>query len=330
MSGLKRTPGPTPRKYGIGRLGPRLLYILLSTIIVVLTVNAGFLFNRTFVPLGEYQFTSGFFRSLQTSRLLPAGLRVPFPAPYVEGLDAVRSAEFTGEMFGNIYLLGTTRETMPGFRPFTGYYFVVLLLKVPIAVHALVILSAVLYVRNRRRFSFFDNEVFLVCPLVFFMVYFGLFLRAQIGMRFFLVVLPFLQVFCGSLVAQSVPVGRWLKAAIAALMVYLVVSVASYFPHYISYFNEIVWQRKQAWKFLADSNIDWGQNEYYVRKYLLEHPDAILRPSSATSGTVIVSVNDLVGVFDPEKYKWIRNRYKPVGHIAMSYLIYEIPAETDY
>ena len=54
------------------------------------------------------------------------------------------------------------------------------------------------------------------------------------------------------------------KIAIFVLAAYLVVSVLSYYPYYLSYFNEIVWDRRDAYKYLADSNLDWGQGEYYL------------------------------------------------------------------
>ena len=319
---------PNFRKYHLEHLRAVCGYALLFALVGMLAVNAGFLFNRTLVPLREYDFSTDILRSIQSNPLLPGSLRVPFPAPYIEGLDAVRSTEVTGDTFGNIYLLGKIRETTPGFRPFPGYYSAAFLLKVPIAVQVLILMSAVMYIQNRRRFSFLRNEVFLFCPLLFFAVYFNFFFRAQIGIRFFLVVFPFLHVFCGSLVAEARPPGPRLKAIVVALMVYLAVSVASHFPHYISYFNEIVWDRKQAYRFLADSNIDWGQNRYYLERYTIGHPDAILRPGAPITGTVVVAVNDLVGVWDPDKYRWIRDNHEPVGHIAFSYLVYEIPEDS--
>ncbi|MBU1627740.1 hypothetical protein KKB18_10265 [bacterium] len=118
------------------------------------------------------------------------------------------------------------------------------------------------------------------------------------------------------------------KTTIAALMIYLVISVLSYFPHYISYFNELVWDRKQAYKILADSNIDWGQNGWYLKQYKEKHPDAIVEPLSPKSGKIVVGVNQLVGAtVDPERYRWLRENFKPANHIAYSYLVYEIPSE---
>ena len=109
------------------------------------------------------------------------------------------------------------------------------------------------------------------------------------------------------------------------LISYMLVSVLSHYPYYLSYFNEFIWDRKQAYKYLADSNIDWGQGRYELDQYLLAHPDAIYKPQKARSGNIIVRVNDLVGVtVDPNQYAWLRNNFDPVGTIADAYLIYKI------
>ncbi len=49
------------------------------------------------------------------------------------------------------------------------------------------------------------------------------------------------------------------KLAVGALMLWQVTSVALNFPHTISYFNELV-APDQKIRFLADSNLDWGQD----------------------------------------------------------------------
>jgi ATP synthase F1 gamma subunit len=72
---------------------------------------------------------------------------------------------------------------------------------------------------------------------------------------------------------------RRFKITIILLLLYLLASVLSYFPHYLSYFNELVLDRKNAYRILADSNIDWGQNRWYLREFQAQHPDYIFEPS---------------------------------------------------
>src|SRR5262245_47471787 len=109
----------------------------------------------------------------------------------------------------------------------------------------------------------------------------------------------------------------------------LIVSVLSYYPHFLPYFNELVWDRSKAYTVLADSNIDWGQNAWYVSRYHDTHPGVIDEPDAPTAGTILVHVNALVGITaDPNKFRWLRERFAPVDHVAHGTLVYRI-AETD-
>jgi hypothetical protein len=81
------------------------------------------------------------------------------------------------------------------------------------------------------------------------------------------------------------------------------------------------------YKYLADSNVDWGQNEYYLEQFMHEHKGKVLylNPRKPLKEElVVISINELVGLFcPPSYYSWLRNNYKPVGHIGYSYLVYD-------
>jgi hypothetical protein len=297
------------------------LYALVAIVIALLIINAGFLFNKTFTPFGDFSFRSQMFRSLQANLPWLGGVPVPLPYPYLEGLDWVIQREQSGEGYGSIYLLGQVRDG----QGFDGYYFVAYLLKVPLASQIIVLVALVMFLKNRDWKRLLSDEVFLFVPVLFFAIYFNFFYNAQIGIRFYLVIFPFLYVFAGSLFTNWHESPTWQKASVYVLGAYLVISVLSYFPHYIPYFNELVWNRNQAYKYLADSNLDWSQNKNKLDDYLAEHPDVIFPRIYPTSGYFIVSVNRLVGVTrDPTELAWLRKNFEPVGNVAYSYLLYEI------
>jgi len=301
--------------------GLTLVFLLVSLVVI----NAGFLFKGTFTSLTEYRFRSDLYRSVQSRLAWVGALPVPVPYPYLEGLDWVVHRERTGEGYGNLYLLGETRA---GGRGFTGYYFYACLFKLPLATQLLLLMAAGAYLVRFRRFQFWRNEWVLIGPILAFTVYFNFFFRAQIGIRFFLVAFPLLFVFCGSLVEDLSQLPRAAKAAIVGLLAFLALSVLSYYPHFLSYFNELVWDRKQAYRVLADSNIDWGQNRWYLGQYRRAHPEVIVEPEGPTDGTIVVNVNSLTGVVDPERLRWLRENFRPVGHIAYSYVIFRVsPAD---
>ncbi len=249
-------------------------------------------------------------------RLLLTG----YTAPYLQGLDRVRFNERTGRGRGFNYLFGELRRD-----GFAGYYLVAFLYKVPIATQILLLWALVHWGRGRKRFRFSRNEIFLFVPVVFFTLYFNFFYRAQIGLRYFLVVFPLLFVFAGSLMSSAAPMGRRSRAALAGLGIYLIASTLSYHPHYLSYFNELVPDRKLAYRILADSNLDWGQNE----EYLALHPEVVKNPRRPVAGRIAVEVNLVTGAaIRARNYPWyaaLREQFEPIDHVAYSYLVYDIP-----
>jgi len=300
-------------------------YSLAAIFASILLINLGFLFNQTFKYFGEYQFRSDVFLGLQASLSFLSNFPVPVPFPYLQGLDWMRNTESTGNLSGNVYLLGQV-STLKGFP---GYYFVAFLLKVPIATQ-IILLSAlfVYFARRERRETLRRNEIFLLIPVLFFTVYFNFFFNTQIGIRYLLPIFPLLYVFAGNLFNNWKQFSQAQKAASFTLLIYLSISVFSYYPYHLSYFNEFVWDRKQAYKYLADSNIDWSQGKNELDQYLLAHPEAVYKPGKARSGHLIVRVNDLVGVTaEPEQYAWLRDNFEPVDTIAYSYLVYKISPE---
>jgi hypothetical protein len=171
----------------------------------------------------------------------------------------------------------------------------------------------------------------MLMPILFFSIYFNFFYRAQIGIRFLLVIFPCILVFCGRLVENWGMFNRRRKLGIFVLSGYLVLSVLSYFPHYIPYFNELIYDRRYGYKILADSNIDWGQSKTFLTQYLERYPETKVEPDSPVAGRIVVRVNQLTGVTgDPARYAWLRDNLLPSETIAYSYLVYNVsPAELE-
>jgi hypothetical protein len=148
------------------------------------------------------------------------------------------------------------------------------------------------------------------------------------------------------------------KIFIISLVAYLLISNLSYFPHYISYFNELLLDRKMGYTILADSNLDWAQNKIYLEEYLEANPDARylidikgevklmkynqgidsvkyrdlwyellseVDPQEYKGGPIIIPANILLGITaDPKHFQWLRENKKPVDHLGYSYLIFNL------
>jgi len=319
------------KEKGVAAIGRYLAKLSLYTVVgcaaILLLINVGFLFNRTFVALRKYDFESDLFTSLQNIKIA-RNFHAPVPYPYLQGLDRVMFKERIGAGIGAIYLLGQLHIG----QGFAGYYFVASALKVPIATQLILIIAFVAYiVSKQRRKLLLQNEIFLWVPVAFFTIYFNFFYNAQIGIRYYLVIFPLLYVFAGSLFTGWPEFSRNQKIAFFALAVYLVVSVLSYYPYYLSYFNELVWDRKYAYKYLVDSNLDWGQGQYYLQGYMAAHPEAVYEPKQAVSGLIIVSPNNLVGSTTLnylDQYKWLREHFRPIRTIAYEYLVYDVSPQS--
>jgi 4-amino-4-deoxy-L-arabinose transferase-like glycosyltransferase len=314
------------RERRLKRLGGQLARFSLQWVgfglLSVLVINAGFFFNRTFTPLSDFAFSSGFFQSMQG--VLPglSSLRVPLPQPYLVKLDQVLYAERTAKGgAANFYLLGTLSH-----HGFIGYYLVAFLFKVPLALQAIAMLALVKYLRTASKEQFFKNDMFVLVPIASYVVYFNLFNNFPKGIRHYLVVFPFTLILCSYLAAGWRRWPGWKRYALIGAYGYMVISVLSYFPHYIPYFNELVPDRRFAYKILADSNLDWGQAQWYLTRYEEEHPEAHVSPKGAVEGTVVVGVNEFLGVLgSPDDYAWLRCCYLPVDTVAYSYLVFEVP-----
>jgi dolichyl-phosphate-mannose-protein mannosyltransferase len=296
----------------------------------ILMINLGFGFNGIGTPLTGYTLKDPVFKKLQETPII-GRIPLPLPVPYLQGLDLVKFEERMGQGWGNIYMAGRLRVNHHDgkLRGFPGYYFYAAFFKVPIATQLIFLVALVGYfsrrgqpaVRALRR-----EEVFLLVPILIYWVYFNFFFSAQIGIRHVLSVISLATIFCGRFLAP--PESKLRRYTAVILAVWVAVSTLSYYPQFISYFNEFVPDRKLSYRHLADSNLDWRGDQWYLIEYIRRHPGVILDPRKPQAGRIVVPVNALVGVNrNPEEYRWLREHFTPVDHIAYSFLVYDVPKE---
>jgi hypothetical protein len=118
---------------------------------------------------------------------------------------------------------------------------------------------------------------------------FSVYTQVNIGLRYVLPAFPLLMVLAGStsLLWKKRKVLRGILAI--SLMLWYAGESLSIYPHYLSYFNQIAGGPKNGYRFLVDSNLDWGQGLKGLKKYMDENGISKIKLS-------------YFGTADPEQY----------------------------
>jgi hypothetical protein len=92
--------------------------------------------------------------------------------------------------------------------------------------------------------------------------------------RYALPCLPFWFIWMSKLARAPALGDRALAAVAAVLLAWTTWAGAAYYPHGLSYFNELVGGPLGGRHQLAQSDLDWGQDLLYLRDWLGRHPEA--------------------------------------------------------
>lgn len=238
--------------------------------------------------------------------------KVFLPDNYVFGLGLQRDHSQYGHP---AYLFGMHSET-----GWWYYYILALLVKVPIPMIVFFIFSIVFFKKLKHKNMF--NEWFLIIPIVIIFLYFSFLNNVNTGIRNILPMCPFIFVFVSKLFDHKI---KYWKHILAALCILYALSCFLIFPHYISYFNEAIGPQN-GYKYLLDSNVDWGQNQQYVLDYEKDIGEEIITDPGCDpiQGLIVISVNSVQGL-DKETadcYSWLRE-YEPEDMIAYTHLVYD-------
>lgn len=290
-------------------------------------ISAAHLFYGMFLPLNDYHFMSSTFAGIQSLFHFAGNyLFIPLPSSYISSMDAVMYFDHIGggvpgSLNGPPYILGNNSV-----HGFWYYYFVVLFYKLPIPVLILIVL--LLFVAFKKGFisSFRKNEMFLLIPAIYFLIYMNFFYSTQVGIRHIMIIFPLLYISFGSIFRYLMP--RVSGYLLPLLVVFQMVSVSFYFPHFLPYTNELIPDRKLAYKKIADTNICYGEGAVYLKKYLEKNKDVAYLPDKPTAGKVVMEVNEMLdlNIQTMGKYDWARN-LTPVDAIQSQYLVFNVSKE---
>jgi glycosyltransferase involved in cell wall biosynthesis len=238
------------------------------------------------------------------------------------------------------YLLGHTSD-----QGWWYYYPVVAAVKTPLAILLLAVLCLIPAIRwgGRRR------AALILPPALYFAA--CLSSRIDLGIRYLLPVFPFLYALLAGIVFHE-KFRRWRVPVVALAAGLLLFESVRAYPEYLAFFNTASGGPENGLRYLADSNIDWGQDVAKLKRYL----DTTTRPGEticlcffgnspltdygiryrpvpdtdevARSGKpdclAVVSATPLVGAYLGERaYAWLR-AMKPTARIGYSMYVYDL------
>jgi len=291
----------------------------------------------------------------------------PILRPYALYLTGV-SMVFHRVAGGNTtYFLGEVSNI--GWR---SYFPIVYLIKEPLAFHILTLI-ALLYAAWAIKKPFWKdtknrmiNWLKLHFPefsmLVFVGIYWAVSIQGNlnIGIRHLLPVFPFTILLVSGAISGLLrkPHLKLKCFLLAFLILWQAVSVISVFPHFLAYFNESVGGPESGYKYVVDSNLDWGQDLKGLKNWVEKNgidtiyldyfgggdPQYYLGtkfapwwgsrdPKELPKGSYLaVSASFLQGgrgtrvsnFAGPDSYYLWLNKYQPITKIGYSIFIYKI------
>ena len=225
------------------------------------------------------------------------------------------------------------------------YFAVVMALKTPVVV-ILALLLSLFFIRKHRA-----EALFTLAPAAWYLAVASL-SRHDIGVRHILPVYVLLFAWLGCLAGSSKR--KW---GVTTAVFFLLLSAANairIYPDYLPYFNFFSGGRDNGYRYLNDSNLDWGQDLPTLKQALgdLVPGEAVYvdysgdwelvqyygipgnRPTKVqeyqpTRGVFAVSLFKLFNVWSPSetRYRWLR-MYEPVARPGGSIWVYRVnPAQ---
>lgn len=181
------------------------------------------------------------------------------PVPLGSYLSTIKEdlrENYTNDFIKESYFFG--KYSLYGFY---GYYQMAsFLIKTPIPLIIFFVLS--LYYFFRKKDSYFP----LIPIIVIFLS--TSFTHVLLVLRYILPVYPFLIIYASQIV--NVKKNKFVIVLIAILTIWYIAGTLKVFPHYISYYNEIVGGEKNGYKYLVEGNMDLGQGLVDLATYQKE------------------------------------------------------------
>jgi hypothetical protein len=154
------------------------------------------------------------------------------------------------------------------------------------------------------------------------------YVQVNIGVRHVLAVYPAILLLAGIALHEAANYASRAKPAVYCGCILAMACISSRtFPQYEEFFNSAAGGPRKGWKWLADSNLEFGQDAYYVKHWLALHPGACEWGSvPPRPGLTIVRAPLLVGINSQSRTAGEALRRLPVKEQPTpALLVFDIP-----
>ncbi len=244
---------------------------------------------------------------------------VPVLRPFAEYLTGVLWQYTRGSAFAYFEGQGSTTG-FPLFFP-VGYA-----IKEPLAFHILTLITILVGLGALTRKKVRETYTTVVAPwirahlftaaAVLWVLFYWFVLivpnSINTGVRYLIPTLPFVFLLIGAGVAQWLENGKvWRVIVVTALIAWQVIAVASVYPSFLAYFNELVGGPDGGYRYVVDTDLDWGQDA----RRLADWVGAQGIPTIQVASQVAVSYEGTPGLFSAAAFSssfpyYLGNRYR--------------------
>jgi 4-amino-4-deoxy-L-arabinose transferase-like glycosyltransferase len=282
---------------------------LAAGLAMLAVIGAAYRFRNFGVEVNDIGWRSS--QMLRIHALVPH-LRLPLPADFVTGFDLLAVAV---DKDYPVVVLGRSHP-----RGVWYYFLVVWLLKEPV-----LLLAGQIYGLGRtmatRRLWTDPTLAYLGLSLALSLAYFSFFFATQVGLRFVLMCLPMVALIAGAGLAPLAATARGRLGVVVVALMALGENVP-YLGNHLAFTNAAVWPKREAFRLVTNSNIDWGQNDDKIVGWLREKGlgAASFNPYHALPGENVFDLNVLAGVGKFRQHLWLREHASPRAHLGHAYL----------
>ena len=285
---------------------------------------------------------------------------LPWPIPAATHLEIYRSLQEHYQLGHPSFLMGQNSD-----QGWWYYFPIAFVLKTPLPTLFLLIASLIAslqsFDRAQDKFPISKLDIRRWGPLLSFpLLYIAstFFSSVNIGYRHLLPLLPFLFILISRIANCELRIANHVsRTAHHALRITFYALLACYLavtlrlsPHYLAYFNV-----RGGYRYLVDSNLDWGQNLWQLRDWIEENgvervyyahfsparpqvygvqadflppdPRAVpFAPLDPAPGIYAIGATVLQGVYTPDvnTYAWFR-AHEPAARLGHALFVYEVP-----